>query len=571
MARPRADRARLLRLALAVAVLAAGGLALRGYVTDDTFIHLRYARNLVERGELAFNPGETTYGCSSPLWVLGLALLMRLGAPALVAPWLLGALSALLALLILESLLHGLHLKPAWQAAVLLLAAADAWFLRWAWSGMETPLATALPLLLLWPAGRGRTRPRVPPSLWIAWGAAAGLAGLTRPEFLLLGPLALPWIAWRGERPLWRRTVLPSALGAAVVLGPWLLYAWRTFGRLTPQTAAAKSYAATLSPSVIGGSLLRSAAQLGAVQGPLWVAFVVCAVLVVARSRARRGAGHGVPSTAAAPSSDEALGPPVWRERVPRERACLLGIALTWTAVLCAGYAVKQVWVISRYLSPLAPALLLGLAAVADSLAGAPALGAAVGAGEANAAAPGSSRGGVPGGGAAAGRPSRLYPRVAAGILLGGALATFVVNVWLLTARVRPHARELARGIRECLLPTGAWLRANTPPGAVVACIDVGALGWASERRIVDLAGLVSPELLAVGRREGFPAMVASGAWLDVVRPDYLVDRTDGPPRWAGRSAHGITFTLLRTCTIRGLGLSEPQPWTVALYRLTPQ
>ena len=73
---------------------------------------------------------------------------------------------------------------------------------------METPLATALLLMLLWPAV---ARP-APPRLWFGWGLAAGLAGLARPEFLLLGPLAWPWLAWRGERPLRWRAGLPAAL-----------------------------------------------------------------------------------------------------------------------------------------------------------------------------------------------------------------------------------------------------------------------------------------------------------------------------------------------------------------------
>jgi len=38
------DRPRLLRLALAVAIVAAGGLLLRGYVTDDTFIHWDFVK-----------------------------------------------------------------------------------------------------------------------------------------------------------------------------------------------------------------------------------------------------------------------------------------------------------------------------------------------------------------------------------------------------------------------------------------------------------------------------------------------------------------------------------------------
>jgi hypothetical protein len=46
------------------------------------------------------------------------------------------------------------------------------------------------------------------------------------------------------------------------------------------------------------------------------------------------------------------------------------------------------------------------------------------------------------------------------------------------------------------------------------------------------------------------------------------VDRNLGLPRWQDRSLHGVRFELLDTCFIEGMGLSEPQRWTVALYRL---
>jgi len=85
--------------------------------------------------------------------------------------------------------------------------------------------------------------------------------------------------------------------------------------------------------------------------------------------------------------------------------------------------------------------------------------------------------------------------------------------------------------------------------------------------------GLVSPEILAMGREMGFHDLVESGAWLharspDGRRPDYLVDRSEGIPRWRGRTMRGVTFELLETCLIEGVGLREPQPWTIALYRL---
>ena len=105
--------------------------------------------------------------------------------------------------------------------------------------------------------------------------------------------------------------------------------------------------------------------------------------------------------------------------------------------------------------------------------------------------------------------------------------------------------------------------------------LDIGAVGFASDRRVVDLMGLVSPEILALGAEMGFEEMVASGAWVpvmtDMPAPEghrYLIDRTADGPRWDGRVLHGFRFELMDTCILRGVGLREPQPWTVALYRL---
>ena len=107
----------------------------------------------------------------------------------------------------------------------------------------------------------------------------------------------------------------------------------------------------------------------------------------------------------------------------------------------------------------------------------------------------------------------------------------------------------------------------------MIAALDIGAVGFASDRTVLDLMGLVSPEILALGQGMGFTEMVESGAWLKVAGsadgpPDFLVDRSEGLPRWTGRTVHGVRFELLDSCQIEGMGLTEPQPWTVALYRL---
>lgn len=518
---------RRLRLLPPLIVLAAAAFLLWGYVTDDTYIHLRYATHLLRLGELSFNPGDPTYGATSPLWILGIVALLKLGVAPLLTVRLLGLGSALLTLAVADRLLSRPVFPAGWRPTLLLLVAADAWFLRWSLSGMETPLAGALLLILLWPAVRapeesGRTR------LWLAWGVAAGMAALTRPEFGLLAVGAAPWLLWQRRRDCGRWLGAAGAMlaGAAVVVLPWLIYCRLAFGRITPETAAAKSYAATFDPAALIDSLIRSAGQLAAVQGLLW-AGLAAAALIVFFTRSRGGGSAAALDTAEAP----VISPfPV----------ALIGIPLCWLALLAGGYAVKRVWVISRYLSPLLPSLLLAGAVVAARLRDRP---------------------------AASGTIARAGIRI---VLIAACAATVGLNLWWTAGPVRVHARDFSSGVRECFYGMGQWLAENTPPDAVIAAHDIGALGYASERRILDLAGLVSPEILALGREKGFAAMVESGIWLEASRPDYVYDRNPGPPRWDGRRWHGVRFELVDSCVVNGIGLREKQQWTYSLYAVIP-
>src|SRR5690242_1575132 len=72
---------RIEKFGLAVALLLALALMwpVRGYLTDDTFIHLQYARNVATGRGFVFNAGEPVYGSTSPLWVALIADGMTLG------------------------------------------------------------------------------------------------------------------------------------------------------------------------------------------------------------------------------------------------------------------------------------------------------------------------------------------------------------------------------------------------------------------------------------------------------------------------------------------------------------
>lgn len=91
------------------------------------------------------------------------------------------------------------------------------------------------------------------------------------------------------------------------------------------------------------------------------------------------------------------------------------------------------------------------------------------------------------------------------------------------------------------MVATARWLADHTAPDAVIAAHDIGALGYFAPRPLVDLAGLVSPDVLPYMHDvEALHAYIlASGAQYMVVFPAWsetyarLVSRPDYFPIWS--------------------------------------
>ena len=88
---------------------------------------------------------------------------------------------------------------------------------------------------------------------------------------------------------------------------------------------------------------------------------------------------------------------------------------------------------------------------------------------------------------------------------------------WQTVERARPYALAV-KNIQELHVRTGRWIAENLPPGAVVAVNDVGAIAYFGRRRILDLEGLVSPEVLPYRNLPDRGQQVVRA-----MRPDYLV------------------------------------------------
>ncbi|HVR11163.1 MAG TPA: hypothetical protein VMW75_24180 [Thermoanaerobaculia bacterium] len=84
---------------------------------------------------------------------------------------------------------------------------------------------------------------------------------------------------------------------------------------------------------------------------------------------------------------------------------------------------------------------------------------------------------------------------------------------WLRRYSWPPHMRAYRQAAE--------WLRANAPPAASVSYYEVGALGYFSDRTVIDLVGIVTPELLPYVRRRDFAgAFLARPGAFALYHPD---------------------------------------------------
>jgi hypothetical protein len=79
------------------------------------------------------------------------------------------------------------------------------------------------------------------------------------------------------------------------------------------------------------------------------------------------------------------------------------------------------------------------------------------------------------------------------------ALVALTVAFWGLGAR--SFGQDVAY-IESEMVTTAQWADANIPPDAVIAAHDIGALGYFDHHALIDMAGLVSPEVIPFLRDE---------------------------------------------------------------------
>ena len=87
------------------------------------------------------------------------------------------------------------------------------------------------------------------------------------------------------------------------------------------------------------------------------------------------------------------------------------------------------------------------------------------------------------------------------------------------------------QNINAMQVTLGRWAAARTPPDTLIALNDVGALSYFGQRRVIDLVGLATPEILPY-RRQGPEAVLR---YLEARCPEYLVIFPEWFPELAAR------------------------------------
>ncbi|MBN1310190.1 MAG: hypothetical protein JXB30_02145 [Anaerolineae bacterium] len=225
------------------------------FVIDDAFIYSRFARNFAQGSGFVWNPGEAPVeGFTSFLYLILLIVTEKLGSSSIVVMPILGVVS-FLAILVLSWYL-GETLNPGHRLENLVslnLIGLSPIFLHWTTTGMEMPFYTAL-LIISALSYLGYQRHKCP--AWVV-GFSFAITTLSRPESLGLFAITLVFdclTRFSSKKRLLLQDTLSMVMAFVFIYVPVFAWKWTYFGYPFPNTYYAKT--AGISSVQIGEGLL---------------------------------------------------------------------------------------------------------------------------------------------------------------------------------------------------------------------------------------------------------------------------------------------------------------------------
>ena len=427
-----------------------------GFPLDDAWIHQTYARNLALVGEWSFVPGHPSAGSTAPLW----SILISIGYLFKLAPFLwtffLGAVSLAVLAVTGEKWFRSLNIRFKGLIPWAGIFLAGEWHLIWsAASGMETTLFALLILVIFYLLNTNKKE-------WIV-GCLIGLSIWVRPDGItLLGPALFQYImcgsSWKEKYRKSRNLILPFL----IPLSAYLLFNQVISKTWLPNTFYAKQAEYAVYQQIPLLERMFSLASL-----PL----VGAGILLL-------------PGFAFF----------IWRSF--KNRSWDRAAVVIWWFGYNFLYALRLpvTYQHGRYIIPAMPVFfiagIVGLAEGYESL---------------NYNISNSLK---------TGKRALRWLRL---MRFGWMAAVAALWLGMLGIGAFTYAQDVAIIDTE-MVAASQWIAVNTPPGVTIGAHDIGALGYFGNRNILDLAGLVSPDVIPFIRDEN-----ALGNYLTENRADYLL------------------------------------------------
>jgi hypothetical protein len=450
-----------------------------GFPLDDAWIHQTYARNLVRYGQFAYVPGQPSAGSTAPLWTLLLSVGYLLQLDFRLWTFSLGLVFQTLTAWAAYRLASRLWPQQAKGVLFAGLFCALEWHLVWAaFSGMETSLFILLALVLmeryLAHASRiSNLKSRITVGLW------GGFLTVTRPEGIVLFALiALDAL---------RRYLCSIVTARAVIASETKQSQRRKEEIASSQKTLLAMTRAEQSRSIFVPSLQGAETHLSGFLG-LLLGFALLLLPYLLFNLITSGLPF--PNTFYAKQAEYqaeivnfSFAVRLWRVTRPtvvgaqvlllpgfafaiyrtiREKRAEEALPLVWWATTLALYAwrLPKDYQHGRYLIPTIPILVVFGSWGTLSLL-------------------------------------RLDSRQAIVRVLSRAMfiaaLVLLLIFWIVGARA--YAADVGF-IEGEMVAVAHWLGSNTPSDALIAVHDIGAVGYLVDRPLLDLAGLITPEVV---------------------------------------------------------------------------
>ena len=135
---------------------------------------------------------------------------------------------------------------------------------------------------------------------------------------------------------------------------------------------------------------------------------------------------------------------------------------------------------------------------------------------------------------------------------------------------VKPHTDRFSIGIKECLIPIGEWFSSNTPDSTRILVNDVGAIGYYSNRYIIDAAALINRDLKLNREIMATPLEERKEPYnlLRFIDAGYVIERdSSGDNKELTVDDKKLEMVFYKI--FPGLGISDESPKYYKVYKVT--